>query len=41
MATNGTSVEVYEPWIRAVLDCLLAVFAPPVAVLEVINLALG
>ena len=36
-------VHVYRcvPRVWAVLDCLLAVLAPPVAVLEVINLALG
>jgi hypothetical protein len=31
----------YIPWVRAVLDGLLAVLAPPVAVLEVVDLALG
>ena len=29
------------PWEGAVLDCLLAVLAPAVAVLEVVDLALG
>jgi hypothetical protein len=33
--------KVHKPWVRAVLDRLLAVFAPPVAVLKVIHLALG
>ena len=32
---------IYKPWVRAVLDRLLAVFAPPVAILKVIHLALG
>ena len=33
--------KIYRPWVRTVLDRLLAVFAPPVAVLKVIHLALG
>ena len=32
---------IHKPWVWAVLDRLLAVFAPPVAVLKVIHLALG
>ena len=32
---------VHIPGVRAVLDGLLAVLAPPVAVLEVVDLALG
>jgi hypothetical protein len=32
---------IYRPWVRTVLDRLLAVFAPPIAVLKVIHLALG
>ena len=31
----------YIPWVCAILDGLLAVLAPPVAVLEVVDLALG
>jgi hypothetical protein len=37
----GRRAPVVAPRVWAVLDCLLAVLAPPVAVLEVINLALG
>ena len=33
--------KVYRPWVRTVLDRLLPIFAPPVAVLKVIHLALG
>ena len=35
------NIYIYVPGVWAVLDGLLAVLAPPVAVLEVIDLALG
>jgi hypothetical protein len=43
MAMDGGNeqVKLWRPWVRTVLDRLLAVLAPPVAVLKVIHLALG